>query len=295
MYYVYELIDPRTNLPFYVGKGKGNRMYSHLQEAKLPRDKQINTIKCAVINNILACGKQVIFYKVAENVSEELAFHTEIMLIDNYGKRCNGTGILTNISDGGEGGNGNPKSIEQYSISGSFIRSYESLTEAADILHIHKSTICAALNGRTLLAGKFRWAYYGDILSPYVNNHISPVSQFKVSGEYVQDFDSIKQAAKHVKVHFTSIVDCISGRHHTAGGYRWAYYGEKPNNIPDNYIIPGVRNFACYDNDMNLVKIYNTLQEATEETGAVSSGIIDRCAGRVKYKSGGYYWKYYLE
>ena len=31
MFYVYNLIDPRNNSIFYVGKGKGNRMYKHEQ------------------------------------------------------------------------------------------------------------------------------------------------------------------------------------------------------------------------------------------------------------------------
>ena len=30
-YYVYLLIDPTTNKPFYVGKGQGNRIFSHVQ------------------------------------------------------------------------------------------------------------------------------------------------------------------------------------------------------------------------------------------------------------------------
>ena len=29
MYYVYALIDPRNNKPFYIGKGKDNRAESH--------------------------------------------------------------------------------------------------------------------------------------------------------------------------------------------------------------------------------------------------------------------------
>ena len=31
MFYVYNLIDPRDKSVFYVGKGKGNRMYKHEQ------------------------------------------------------------------------------------------------------------------------------------------------------------------------------------------------------------------------------------------------------------------------
>ena len=30
--YVYVYIDPRNHHPFYVGKGKGNRLFSHLDD-----------------------------------------------------------------------------------------------------------------------------------------------------------------------------------------------------------------------------------------------------------------------
>ena len=33
-YYVYVYSNPDTHKPFYVGKGKGNRVFSHLIEAK---------------------------------------------------------------------------------------------------------------------------------------------------------------------------------------------------------------------------------------------------------------------
>ena len=48
MYYVYELIDPRVNLPFYVGKGKDKRVYFHLSEksrAKSDNFKKFDKIK----------------------------------------------------------------------------------------------------------------------------------------------------------------------------------------------------------------------------------------------------------
>ena len=33
-YYVYAYFEPNEQYPFYIGKGKGNRVFSHLIEAK---------------------------------------------------------------------------------------------------------------------------------------------------------------------------------------------------------------------------------------------------------------------
>jgi hypothetical protein len=54
-HYVYVLIDPRDELPFYIGKGEGNRVYDHVaRELKDPKatDKYdtIRDIKNASLN-----------------------------------------------------------------------------------------------------------------------------------------------------------------------------------------------------------------------------------------------------
>ena len=41
-YYVYKLIDPRNNQPFYIGKGEGLRTSIHLYEAHKPRHEWYN-------------------------------------------------------------------------------------------------------------------------------------------------------------------------------------------------------------------------------------------------------------
>ena len=48
-YYVYQLVDPRNNKPFYIGKGNGNRAYQH---SKL-KDGNKNPYKDRKIKSIL--------------------------------------------------------------------------------------------------------------------------------------------------------------------------------------------------------------------------------------------------
>lgn len=105
-YYVYTLIDPRDDVVFYVGKGKGNRMHHHVAEAKVGRI--VNPDKHARIMAILDEGHDVRCAKVASYESEDAAFDHEIRLIAEIG-----LDRLTNIMPGGQGGGRTPMTPEE--------------------------------------------------------------------------------------------------------------------------------------------------------------------------------------
>lgn len=79
-YYVYELVDPRNDEVFYVGKGKGYRIDHHEQEAR--RGKQSR--KCERIRAIFADGSHVRKRKVAFYADEDEAYLAEWALIQSY-------------------------------------------------------------------------------------------------------------------------------------------------------------------------------------------------------------------
>ena len=100
-YYTYALIDPRTEQPFYIGKGKGRRCEAHSCDYMLAR----NTLKSAKIKSLQSLGLEYSIV-ISDNLSEEDAFAIERMLVNDYGRVDIGTGILTNHTDGGEGSSG---------------------------------------------------------------------------------------------------------------------------------------------------------------------------------------------
>jgi hypothetical protein len=78
-YYVYLYIDPRTDKPFYVGKGQGGRALSHLSEAAESR-------KCARIAELRAEEKEPRVDILAHGLrDEETAFRIEAAVIDLFG------------------------------------------------------------------------------------------------------------------------------------------------------------------------------------------------------------------
>jgi hypothetical protein len=86
-FYVYEYLR-KDGTPYYVGKGRGGRAFNkHRHRVKPPKDTN-----------------RIVF--VAKNLSENLAFEMEKNLIKQYGRKDLGTGILINLTDGGEGTSG---------------------------------------------------------------------------------------------------------------------------------------------------------------------------------------------
>lgn len=294
-YYVYALIDPRNNTPFYIGKGSGKRDVAHIKEAHQPTKNWVNFLKCRRILSIEGEGMTVEFIRLHDNLTETEAYKIEEVEVAKWGKIIDGTGCLTNLADGGLGGAGVPEPIACFSPDGKLIKKFGSLVEGAIFAGIHKSTVCAALNKRTKMAGGYRWAYEGDDvdLTPLADK--SPVIKYDLEGNKIGRYKSISEAAQDVDIWFTTIIDCCAGRHETAGGFRWTYEGRELKPLRKHIKKYSPKKFKAIDPKTNtVVGIFDNLTEAVKNTNANITGIIDCCTGRKKH-SGGLKWEHVFD
>ena len=112
--YVYALVDPRNSTIFYIGKGTGDRVFQHATAAINEIDQ---SLKLETIKAIMAENKEVRYYILRHNLTEEVAYTVESTLIDllTY-PEFNKENLLTNIVSGHHQWDEGIKSVEELNI-----------------------------------------------------------------------------------------------------------------------------------------------------------------------------------
>ena len=117
-YYVYILIRPDKNEPFYVGKGSGSRSKIHLWEAKKIVSGLASKGRPSYCVNRIAkmlrnCDVPIIKI-IATNLSHDEAYELEEHLVAKFGRiGIDEGGVLTNRDRGGKGGRDHRMSAER--------------------------------------------------------------------------------------------------------------------------------------------------------------------------------------
>ena len=278
-FYVYKHIRKDNNTCFYVGKGKGRRIY------RPKRNKHYNRIRkrygCYVV-------------KIKENLTEKEAFALEREIIEDYvfvfGYGINIKGYddydhdlphLTNMSWGGEGTSGY-KFSEESKQKMSEKRKGEKFSEE------HKLNISKAKKGEKHSEEhnkKISEAKKGKKQSEETIRKRSEANSKKVicitTGE---EFDSIKDAGDHYGIKPNNISCCCRGKKKSAGKLnyvplQWKYSENDDNNCLEEYKLnisdPRSKKVMC----ITTGETFNSITDASDRYKVAQSSISSCCKG----------------
>lgn len=242
-YYNYILLDSRKPfkwqyknynfdfLPFYVGKGSGDRVKNHYFNSS-----KENIHKYNIIQKLKQGGYTPMYSVIYENSSEEQSFKNEIDII-NFIKHNLPNADLTNILEGGNQppihfgkDNVNAKKVYQYnSQTGNFIQEWECAADACRFLNISTEMskhICQCCNGSRRTAAGYIWRFTKENkVESELGKKYSRITFTKLiaynSNEYYE-FKSIKEAYIFLKEpNKGKINDVLKGKRNMYKGYFW--------------------------------------------------------------------------
>lgn len=215
--------------------------------------------------------KNIKKYILKENMNKEFAEQQEVEFIAKY--QANNPSYGYNIRKGGSAGvplpgsikkkismsrigknnpmygkygseHHNAKEINQYSLKGKYIKTWDSGIEAANDLGVTLSKIVAVCRGKRKSTGGYQWRYHEgniDDIDAYkiknregknnpmygiigVDNHRSKeVTQYNLNGEIVGVFVSATEAEQKTGYSLKNITSCCRGERKTSHGFIWEY------------------------------------------------------------------------
>lgn len=261
-FYTYGLrADNDTNF-FYIGKSfvGSYRLMEHLSDAR----RGEKDLKSNKIRKLLRSGNTIIEEVLLITDSEKEALEYEVSLIAKYGRRNNNTGILTNLTDGGEGVVGAVYSAEA------------------------REKMSKAKMGHKINVGRTR--------PDMVEKFSKVVSQYSLDGTLIKTYPSAREASKDTGISFSQISNCCIGgikrTRDTSGHFVRFNFGNKSNIDPYfKDINSKSRKIGQFDIDDTFIAEFENSRIAMKITG-INDVSIRRVALEKQKKAGGFIWKY---
>ena len=210
--------------------------------------------------------------------------------------------------------NSRRKPVFQYDLYGTFIKRWECVSDISRFKPEYKVDSiaqCCNSNSSHISCYGYLWFYVEDFsddrLQYYVKNqHFSnkkAIVQLSLTGEYIQTWLSVVEAAKSVKISHCNISKCCKGINKKAAGFRWIYlddYKIHNNNILiflKDLFKPTARpskKVVQLDMNYNLIEIWDNASTIENKLKIKYCNITGCCNGKSK-SSNGFRWMYESE
>lgn len=113
------------------------------------------------------------------------------------------------------------KKVYQYDINGCYLRSFDSVIEAARWLNVRTKLLATECNRRQHYYKGFLWYYTKHDTVPKYKPRRKRVLQFNMQGELIKEWETISSACDYYNN--PGILEVCKGRRKTASGYLWKY------------------------------------------------------------------------
>lgn len=133
--------------------------------------------------------------------------------------------------------------------------------------------------------------------NPYVSR---PVYKYSINGVFIEKYPSIIEAYRRTGVKPSNITSvCNGGRSATAGGYIWSFSGNNDDVMKSvlrkqsNKKLYEKKRVLMFSMNHKLLNTFNSIIEASKETG-IHKDTISRCCKHYGYykSAGGYKWEF---
>lgn len=233
--------------------------------------------------------------KTKEELQEQLNMK-EIYYIKEYHSLTSEHGY--NIDKGGSSCSYFSKQVDVYDLDGKFLKTFESVNEAARYYDIYNNTvinICRGIQNRCMKHDVI-FRYKGDPFDKYDTSLLIPSAktlyQFTTDGEFVGEYLTATIAVKESNLNISPTCITRAARlNKTAGGYVWSYEKEF------KFDISKYRNYVSVDKYTTDGKFLGNYKSVTEAGNSLNlqnvktSWITDVCSGK-SLTAYGFVWRY---